>query len=80
MGQRTTMTKRTLLFPSLRAAALFSKQADCRFLINTCNLTITGQLTDEEIETAMTSFGAELLENTDCAYSYDPVTAVHLDN
>lgn len=68
------MSKRTLLFPTLRAAALFSKAAGCRFLVNTCNLTITGHLSDEEIQSAISSYGAELLEQTDCGYSYDPVT------
>lgn len=67
------MSRRTLLFPSLRAAALFSKRVGCRFLVNTCNFTITGQLSDDDIETATTHFGAALLENNDCAYSYDPL-------
>lgn len=66
------MVRQTLLFPSLRAAALFSKQSGCRFLVNTCNFTVTGQLSSDDVNAATTNFGAVLLENTDAGYSYDP--------
>jgi len=67
------MSRRTLLFPSLSAAALYTQQAGCHFMINTCNFTITGQLSEDNIKTALSNYGAILLANSDSAYSYDPV-------
>lgn len=69
------MSKQTLLFTSLRGIALFTKQANGRFLLNTCNLTLTGDLSNDLVTEAIITYGATLLENTNCGYSYDPVVS-----
>lgn len=67
------MAKRTILFPSLRAIALFAKQTNDNILVNTCNLTVTGELPDDLVNTAVNEYNATLLVDNSGAYSYDPV-------
>ncbi|HVF96467.1 MAG TPA: hypothetical protein VM871_04060 [Flavisolibacter sp.] len=67
------MKKRTLLFPTLKDLARFSKATSGGYLMNTCNLTITGELSSQLIDSAIANFGAELLFSSECAYVYDPV-------
>lgn len=67
------MTKCTLLFPSLETLAGFAKAYSSHYLINTCNLTLTGPLSDEVLTVAKTLFGACLVATTENVFSYDAV-------
>ena len=67
------MTKSTLLFPSLENLARFAKDYSSTYLINTCNLTLTGPLSEEGVTVAKTVFGARLAATTEKVFSYDPI-------
>ena len=65
------MEKRTLRFECLIDMALFSKTIAAGYLLNTNNLTLTGKLTDAEIELAISSYNAEQIQTTDKVFSYE---------
>ncbi|HEV7331903.1 MAG TPA: hypothetical protein VGN63_12760 [Flavisolibacter sp.] len=69
------MMQRTLLFPSLGNLAHFAREYGSTYRINTCNLTLTGPLTDELVAVAGTVFGASLIATTEKVFSYDPIPA-----
>ncbi|MBB1286154.1 hypothetical protein HRH25_17350 [Flavisolibacter sp. BT320] len=67
------MIKCTLLFPSLETLARFAKEYSSTYLINTCNLTLTGPLSDEMVTVAKTVFNASVVATTEKVFSYDPI-------
>lgn len=69
------MMKRTLCFPSLGNLAHFAKEYGSTYIINTCNLTLTGPLPDELVAVASAVFGASLLAPNENVFSYDPTPA-----
>ncbi len=64
------MEKRTLRFQSLIDMAMFAKLLSIGYLMNTNNFTLTGNLTDEQIDMAFSKFHAELIETSDKVFSY----------
>lgn len=67
------MMKRTLRFPDLGNLAQFARDYDNTYLINTCNLTLTGPLSDEQVIVAKTLFCARVVASTERVFSYDPI-------
>ena len=65
------MQKRTLKFQCLIEMAKFSRIITSGYLMNTNNFTLTGKLTDEEIDLAERTFGARLIETSDKVFSYE---------
>ena len=50
--------------------AMFAKLLSIGYLMNTNNFTLTGNLTDEQIDMAFSKFHAELIETSDKVFSY----------
>ena len=67
------MMKRTLCFPNLGNLAHFAKEYGSTYIINTCNLTLTGPLPDELVTVACAVFGASVVASTEKVFSYDPM-------
>jgi hypothetical protein len=65
------MQKQTLLFQSITDMAFFSKQLPGGYLLNTNNCTITGKFSEEEIQKAISNFGARLIKTTEKVFSYE---------
>ena len=64
------MKKITLQFNCLSDIANFTKRLICGFLINTCNNTVTANLSELEIEQAIILFNAQLIDTTEKVYGY----------
>ena len=66
----SSMQKRTLKFDCLVNMAIFSKQVASGYLMNTTNFTLTGMLTDHEIDLAQSKYNAALIETSEKVFSY----------
>ena len=64
------MQKQTLKFPTLIHMAKFSKIVSVGYLMNTVNCTLTGRFTPEDVDMALSEFGAKVIETTDKVFSY----------
>jgi len=51
--------------------AIFSKQLASGYLMNTNNFTLTGKLSEEDIDLALKKYGASVIETTDKVFSYE---------
>lgn len=65
------MEKRTLKFDCLINMALFSKQLSVGYLMNTNNFTLTGKLSDADIDLAIKKYGAAVIDTTDKVFTYE---------
>lgn len=65
------MQKRTLKFDCLINMAIFSRQLNSGYLMNTNNFTLTGKFSDEEIELANEKYNAGVIETTDKVFGYE---------
>lgn len=65
------MEKRTLKFDCLINMALFSKQLSVGYLMNTNNFTLTGKLSDADIDLAIKKYGATVIDTTDKVFTYE---------
>jgi hypothetical protein len=64
------MEKRTLKFNTLVELAKFSKVVSTGYLINTNNLTLTGPFTTIDIDLALHTFNASLIETSEKVFTY----------
>ena len=65
------MQKQTLKFDCLINMAIFSRQLNSGFLMNTNNFTVTAKFSDEEIELANKKYNAAVIETTDKVFGYE---------
>ena len=65
------MQKRTLKFDCLINMALFSRQVNSGYLMNTNNFTLTAKFSDEEIDLANKKYKAAVIETTDKVFGYE---------
>ena len=64
------MEKRTLKFHSIKDLAAFARTLSSGYLMNTNNFTLTGKFTEEEIQSSINIYEAELIETTEKVFSY----------
>ncbi len=64
------MQRVTLKFPELSELSSYAKVLSVGYLINTCNLTLTGKLKEEEVQLAVFRYKAVLIDTTDKVFSY----------
>ena len=67
------MDKRTLKFDCLINMALFARQVNAGYLMNTNNFTLTGKFSDQEVEVALDKYNAHIIDTTDKVFSYEPL-------
>jgi hypothetical protein len=65
------MEKRTLKFDCLNNMAIFSRQSTTGYLMNTNNFTITGKLSEADIDLAIKKYRAAVIETTEKVFSYE---------
>ena len=65
------MEKRTLKFDCLINMAIFAKDVNAGYLMNTNNFTLTGRFSNADVELAMEKYNACLIETTEKVFSYD---------
>lgn len=68
------MEKQTLKFDCLINMAIFSRQLNTGYLMNTNNFTLTGKFTETDIDLATKNYQASLIETTDKVFSYGSPT------
>jgi hypothetical protein len=68
------MQKITLQFNCLRNLASFSKMLPGNYILNTTNLTITTNASEELLERAVIDFEATVIQTTEKVFSYGRVS------
>lgn len=68
--------KKTLQFANLETMVKFSKALNGGFLMNTSNLTLTGQFNENDVFDATLGFKANLIPTTEKVYSYSGVPRI----
>ena len=65
------MEKRTLKFDCLINMAIFSRQLNQGYLMNTNNFTLTGKFSELEIDLALRQYNAAVVETTEKVFGYE---------